>query len=193
MRTSPAHTRPDAVGCRSLLLGARTAPGPRAFTVVEIIVALAVFGLLCGTILWLLGFGSRSSQGLAARMSLQQASRKALVRLLREVQEGMEVLSPRPGTTLAHALVRDKVSQVRWFVQHPIEDGTFELWRYVGDPGLPTGKRGELLLGNVKRLRFTCTSEGALQVNLTLSEQGQESSLLTTIRLRNLPSAEMLW
>ena len=157
------------------------------------VIAVALFAMLIGLNFWLTTSGARSSVGLTTRMGLQQSSRKALVRLMMEIQEGMEVLAPVPGSSLTYALVRDKLSLVRWFVQHPQKDGIYDLWRYTGDPEVPPAKRGELLLKGVKRLRFTSTSEGSLQINLTLTESGQEHSLVTTIRLRNLASAEALW
>ena len=186
-RTGPAvrqTTSRGAAACRR-----------SAFSLVEVMVALGLFGLLIGSVVWLFGFGGRSTVRLTGQMSLQQNSRKAVVRLLRELQEGMQVLSPTPGTTLSYALIRDKLSQVRWFYQVPQagRSDVYDLVRYVHDPSIPEAKRTETLLQNVKRLTFTSRSEGALQVNLLLVEDEREFSLLTTVRLRNLASAEELW
>ena len=54
-------------------------------------------------------------------------------------------------------------------------------------------QRRELLLSSIKRLTFTARSEGALQVNLVLSESAEEYALLTTVRLRNIAAAEAVW
>ena len=139
--------------------------------------------------------GRRSLQKLSVQASLQTASRKAIARFLTEVQEGMEVLVPRSGRSRAHAVIRDKLSLTRWFVLHPQKGpgGLFELWRYYGAPAPAELRSGELLLSGIKRLRFTCQSEGALSVNLVLAEEAQEYSLVTTVRLRNLASAEAVW
>ena len=184
--------------CRSARLESVNAPASsrRAFSIAEAIIAVAVLAMMIGCIVWILGFGTRSTGRLTPQLSLQQASRKAIVRFLREVQEGMEVLSPRPGSTLSYALVRDKVSQVRWFYQLPMagsRDNLLELWRYVDDPDVPMAQRKELMLTHVKRLTFTSRGEGALQVNLLLAEGDQEYAMLTTVRLRNIASAEEIW
>jgi len=159
------------------------------------LIGLALFGLILGIIVWLLGHGSRSGQRLSTQMAVHQASRKALVRFLQELQEGIEVIRPTPGTTLSYALVRDKYSCVRWFrqVPRPGSGGLYDLRRYADDLALPMDRRDELLLSDVKRLTFTARSEGALQINIVLAEKDRDYALLTTVRLRNLPSAEELW
>jgi len=167
-----------------------------AFTLVEVLIAAAVLAAVIGVAIGILVQGQRSSRDLGTHMSLAQASRKALVRILGELQEGMEVVVPTPGSTKAHALVRDKLALMRWYVQHPqpvSKPELYELWRYTDDPSLPRGRRREKLLSNVKRLRFTSTSEGILQMNLTLIEDGHEYSILTAVRLRNLASSEAIW
>ena len=164
-------------------------------TVVELIVCAFLLSLLIGTVHYLLVYSRKTTKVLSARTSAQQTTCRAIMRLLTELQEGMEVLSPPPGTTISYALVRDKLSLVRWYYLVPQSGGkgTHELWRYLHDGKLPREKRSELMLQNVRRLTFTCRSEGAIQVNLTLAEDDQAYSILTSVRLRNLPSAEALW
>jgi hypothetical protein len=164
----------------------------------EMLIGAGLAVVLLGLVVELLRHGSRSTHGLTARMSLQQESRKAIVRFLKEVQQGMEVIRPVPGSTLSYALVRDKMSLVRWYylVGKPASDpaaGPYELWRHLDDPAMAAGERAERLLDNVQRVTFTSTSEGALQLHVTLRESGTESAVLTTVRLRNLASAEQLW
>lgn len=167
-----------------------------AFTIVEAIVALAIFGLLLGMAAYLFGFAGRAVQRLTPKMSLQQAGRKAIARMLIEIQEGIEVLSPRPGLTLSYAILRDKRSTLCWFFQCPQPQapaGTYTLWVYTDDQSLPPEQRQRILLTNIRRLTFTSRSEGALQINLALTEEGHEYSILTTVRLRNIAFAEEIW
>jgi hypothetical protein len=170
------------------------APG-RAFSLVEALIAGALFCALINVLIWILMNSRASTERLTSRMAVQQTSRKAAVKFLSELQEGMEVVYPRPGSTLSHAFIRDKLSIARWFVLLPRAGASdsYELWRYLADPDLAADRRAERLLTNVKRLTFTSISEGSLQVNLVLSEEGQETALLTTVRLRNLASSEELW
>jgi hypothetical protein len=165
-----------------------------AVTVVELVVVAVLFTLLTGTAIWLLTNSRRATQRLSTRTYAQQTTCRAIMRLLTELQEGMEVLSPAPGATLPYALVRDKLSLVRWYVlQAPGSPGTTALWRYTHDPACAPARRAERLVPNIRRLTFTSTSEGALQVNLVVQEEGQEFPLLTTVRMRNLASSEELW
>jgi hypothetical protein len=165
-------------------------------TIPEVLIVLALVVVLLGIIISSIYHAQRTTHVLAPRLGLQQASRKAIVRLLRELQEGMEVIRPRPGSTVSYALVRDKMSLTRWYYQvtsSPPSRRSFELWRYVDDWKLPEEKRAECLLRDVQRLTFTSSSEGALQVHMLLGEGDQEYGLLTTVRLRNLASSEELW
>lgn len=162
----------------------------------EVLVAAAITLALLGGVMELFRHGSRTTHALAAGMSLHQESRKAIVRFLKEVQQGMEVVSPRPGCTLSYALVRDKLSLIRWYYLVP-KPGPgpvlHELWRHTADPSMAQVARAERLLDNVQRATFTSTSEGALQIHLVFSESGRDHAVLTTARLRNLASAEQLW
>jgi prepilin-type N-terminal cleavage/methylation domain-containing protein len=166
----------------------------RAFTIVELLVALAVLGLVIGCVAWLFAYGGRTAKRLTPQLGAQQAGRIAVVRLLREIQEGMEVLAPAPGCTLSYALVIDKLGRVQWFHQRPQSgpSGRTELW-VLTDGTAPAADRRMKLVSDLKRITFTCRSEGALQVNLALAEEDAEYPLLTTVRLRNLPSAEEVW
>lgn len=180
------HRRGRSAGARTL----------RAITLLEALIVLGVLGLVLGIVVWVLWFGTASSLRLAPQMALQQASRKAVVRFLRDLQQGMEVLLPLPGATLPYAVARDDVSAICFY--HLVSrtdrpDGTMELWRYRMDPGqAPRGER-ELILSNVRRLSFTARSEGALQLNLLLAEGAEEYAIITTVRLRNIASAEEVW
>lgn len=168
----------------------------RAFGIVEVLTAAVVLGILLGAVWFVFASGSRATARLTPQLSLQQTGRKAVVRFLRELQEGMEVVTPAPGCTLSYAVIRDKLSRARWFYLMEKRGGAvpvMELWRYVDDQTVDRSQRSEKLLDDVRRLTFTSRGEGALQVNLLLAEGEQEYALLTTVRLRNIASAEEVW
>lgn len=162
---------------------------------VEALLAATLFLVLLGVVYLAFRHGIASTARLTPQLSLQQQRRKAIVRFLREIQEGMDVISPGPGQTLSYALIRDKVAFLTMFYGRASsrKDGTFDLWRYRYDPDVPEPSRRELLVAHLGRVTFTCQSEGALQIHLLLEEGRQHDSLLTTVRLRNLPSSEELW
>jgi len=180
------------------------ARGSRGFSLVEIIVGSLIFSVLLGLAVSYLGFGRRTEKRITSRLGAQQTTRKALVRFLRELQECMEVLSPKPGSTLSYALVRDQINLVRWYFQVPDPasdptDPTYQVWRFVDDPELAPDQRQIMLLSGVRRLTFTSRSEGALQLNLTVTDASSDGdrdhdfATLLTVRLRNLPAAEEVW
>ncbi len=167
----------------------------RAFTLFEILIALALFSILIGLLAWLLGFGGRSTGRLTSSLALHQATRRATARFLADIQEGMEVISPRPGNTAAYTVIRDKISVLRWYYQVPSQtDPTLSDLRVsIKDDTLPAAQQDALVISNVRRLTFSTRTEGALQINLELATEGQDYPLLTTVRLRNIASAEELW
>jgi hypothetical protein len=173
----------------------RIARRSHGVTLAEALIALAVGLAVLAIAFGLFRYGRFALARIGPRSTVQQNARRALVRTLRELQQGMEVVSPRPGSTLTYAVVRDQRSLLRWYYQLPqaLRPGTYELWRFVDDDALAPARRHERLLSDVRRLTFTCRSEGAVQLHLVLEEEGQEQALLTTIRLRNLASAEELW
>lgn len=170
-------------------------PNRRAFSLPEVLIALALLGTLIGVVVWLTSFGTRATGRLTPRLALHQTARKAMARFLADLQEGMEVVTPRPGITSSFAVVRDKLSVLRWYylVPSPAGGPLFDLRVMRKDTTLPAAERDTLVLTNVKRLAFTCRTEGALQLNLELIAEDQDYPLLTTVRLRNIASAEELW
>ena len=162
----------------------------RAFTIAETIIGLALFALLLGMVVWIFGFGSRTLTRLLPGLDLQKSNRRAVVRLLGEIQEGMEVIAPVPGSTLSYAVIADKTGQLKFFHQLPDRNapGFNTLWVHAED-----GARREQIVHGVRRLTFTSLGEGALVVNLVLSQDGTDSPVYATIRLRNLAAAEEVW
>lgn len=158
------------------------------FSLAEALVAIALVSFLIGAVVWLFGFGAGATARLTPQLGLQQTSRKAIVRLLEQLQQGMEVITPRPGATQPYALFRDQVARVKWLYQVPTPDGRYELWVYTDGT-----RENERLLTGIKRLTFSSRTEAALQVNLVLSDGTQEYAMLTTIRLRNIVAAEEVW
>ena len=155
----------------------------RGWTFVEVLVALGLFLLLLVLVVWLFSFGSRTLARLMPGLDLQKTNRRAVVRLIGEMQEGMELIAPVPGATLSYAVIADRTGQIKFFNQR----GNV-LW-----VDAPDSKRHEKLFDGIQRLTFTSLGEGAVLVNLLLTQDGAESPVLTTIRLRNLAAAEEVW
>ena len=165
------------------------------FTIAEALIGLGLMVLLISSAVYVLAFGGRTTGRLTPQMAAQQQTRKAVVRFIRELQEGMEVIRPQPGSTLPFAVITDKVGAIRWFflVQSKTNPKLADLYRYRRDTAVPPAQRTELILNNVSRLAFTSQSEGAVSINLAVMEETAEYAVLTSVRLRNLAAAEELW
>lgn len=156
-------------------------------------VLLAVMLIAAGV--YLLIYGSSALKRTSETLGAQQSGRVAVARMVREIQQCIEVISSLPGCTLPYAVVRDQISCARWYYQRPQKDapGLFELYRVVDDRTLPVAQRTELITRGLKRLTFTTQSEGALQINMVFRDGDQDAPLLTTIRVRNIAAADEAW
>lgn len=172
-------------------------PARRGVTLVEGLIAFGLVTFIVVGLYYFASFGRRSTERVGSQVGAQMEARRAMVRLLREIREGMEVLQPRPGGTLSWAMIRDKLSCPRMFYQvgrqEPGGRTVYDLWRFVDDPDIPEPQRRELLVSGIRRLTFTSRGEGALQIHLLVAEGDAEQAFLTTVRLRNLAAAEELW
>lgn len=165
-------------------------------TLVEVLVGLGIGTIVLGIAFQLQRFSSYSTQQtLGPQLGLQTASRAALIKFIREIQESIEIVRPLQGGTLHYFMARDKFNQIMVGYSAPqlapppgqtvpLED--LYIHRYSYDPAVP-GEQVKIL-ENLKRITFTTLSPGALQIHATLSEQGKEYTLLTTIRTRNILS-----
>ena len=165
------------------------------FSIAEVLVALGMFVILISLCVWIFGYGSGATRRLTPKLTMAASSRKAVVRMLREIQEGMEVILPMPGITLPYAVIIDKIGLARWYYQVPNKNDAnlTDLMRYVNDKKIAPGARSDVLLTGISRLTFTSQSEGMLSINLALQEDSAEYSMLTQVRLRDLASSEELW
>jgi hypothetical protein len=133
------------------------------------------------------------------KLTLQLEARRALTNLYQEVQEGIELLKPDPGSTLPFAVLRSGVNNVHFLylkrddtasARHQFD--LFRLYSVIYDvETAQTGTPREILAG-IETLNFTAHGYGALLVTSTLRE-GQESfSFVNMIRLKNLTAEEGL-
>ena len=167
----------------------------KGFTTVEIMIVLILAVGLIAAGIYLLIYGAKALQRTSDNLAAQQAGRAAVARMVQEIQQCIEVITPLPGATMPYALVRDQVSCARWYYQRPQKGapGLYELYRLVDDKTLAVEKRTELMMRGLKRLTFTSRSEGALQINMLFRENDADVPLLTTIRLRNIAAADEAW
>lgn len=157
-------------------------------TLVELIIGLGIGIVVLGMAFGLHRFTTYSTQQtLGPQLGLQTASRAALIKFIREIQESIEIVRPVQGSTLGYFVARDKFNQIMVGYSAPGSAAPLEdlyIARHPYDPAVPVEQ--VKILEGLKRISFTTLSPGALQIHATLSEQGKEYSLLTTIRTRNI-------
>ncbi|MBI4860761.1 MAG: hypothetical protein HY815_10945 [Candidatus Riflebacteria bacterium] len=172
----------SAAGCKTgSRLDRRRPPG--AFTLIEAVVASLIFAGVLYSLYGLLFKGTRLGQQELEIFGLQAEGQRSLVRLLKELQEGMEVVLPQPGGTLPYAVVRDKLNRMAVFHLVPgREPRMYELNLSVRSP---QSNSTEVLVKGVARLTFSSLSDGAIRVHLTLGTGARRYSFYSSIRLRN--------
>jgi hypothetical protein len=170
-----------------------------AFSALEILIA-AVIGVVCLSVAYMFLRSARVSteSTLGPQMGLQQAARKALVEMIKEVQESIEIVRPPAGATLTYFIARDKLDQILtvYLVKEPNASAKagrdiHDLMAYRHDYGATPPKADKILSG-IERAAFTSLSSGLLQIHFELHENGKTYPLLTTVRCRNiLPEGEL--
>jgi len=86
----------------------------KGVTMVEIMIATTIFTVIMSVAL--VGFRTftgKASESLSKRLVLQMEARKGIVNLYRYLQEGIEVVSPPPGTTMPYLVFKDCVNNIR--------------------------------------------------------------------------------
>ena len=173
---------------------------PKGFSLVEVMIALTVFSLMMGACLkaWQV-YQGKNSENLSKRLVLQMEARKALLTLYRELQEGIEVITPLPGTTLPYLAFKDYVNNIRivYLEEDPELSKTEECKLYramlmTRDPSGATLEPAKVLMRNVLKLQFTAYSPGSVFLSTTLRGGRGEFSLVNFVRLQNVTAEDDL-
>jgi hypothetical protein len=160
------------------------------------LVAVGITALVVGIAFGILRMSRVSTEHtLGPQLGLQTASRTALVDLVRELQESIEVVRPPQGASLTYFVVRDKLNQIMVGYLEENAKATAKAGRKIHDFfldrtgwGEPKRDRRKLLFDNVERLTVTTLSPGLLQIHADFHEQGRTYAFLTTVRTRNINS-----
>lgn len=159
-----------------------------------------VLGVVCLSVAYMFLRSARVSteSTLGPQMGLQQAARKALVEMIKEVQESIEIVRPQAGSSLTYFIARDKINDIltAYLVKNDAASAKagrdiHDLYMHRYDYGASV-KAAEAKVSGIERASFTTLSSGLLQIHLELYENGKTYPLLTTVRCRNiLPEGEL--
>ncbi len=163
-------------------------------TMVELLIASVLFsGLIALSYNSLMTFTGRASEALAKRLILQMEARKALLSLYREVQEGIEVLLPQPGSTLPYLVYRDFVNNIHVVYLEKDDDLSalekeelFSIVEGVKDPGEGTSPPPKILARYVTSLNFTAHHYGGVLISCSLKGGKGRFALVNYVRLKNI-------
>lgn len=179
----------------------------RAFTLVEIIVAMAVLCILVGCVFALTHLffsgGPRGESGVSGQITasfVRQDIRMALQKLVDRLQEGVELTVPGPGETGRILEFQDVLNNsIR--VARDAASGSLLSWRlarggtrppepedvtYLPLAGRePYAVTRPVLIRDVESVVFTAVSHDLVVIDLTIREGSRRASLLTQVRLRN--------
>jgi hypothetical protein len=167
-------------------------------TLVELVLALAIFAsvMSIGIQAFRLYHG-RSGDTLSKRLVLQMEARRALLNLYRELQEGIQVVSPPPGTTLPYLVYKDNLNNLRmvYLVEDPVktkEEGRtiYRALSQVRDPSKATVDEPRTLMEHVVKLNFTTWHHGAVFISTQLRGGKGDFSLVNFVRLQNVGAEE---
>ena len=170
----------------------------KGFSFLETILAMLLMAAFFGTAFkaWQT-FTHKKSENLSRRLVLQMEARKAFLNLTRELQQGIEIVIPKPGTTLPFLVYKDYGNNLR--IVYLEEDSVrtreqkrpmfraISAWR---DPSQPTAGQPVTLMEYVARLNFTTHSAGGVLVSANLHDGTGDFALINFIRLQNVSAEE---
>lgn len=167
--------------------------GRGGFTMVELIVALAILTLCmtAGMKAFQL-YRGKMAENLPQRLMLQMEARRALVNLYRILQDGIEVVSPEPGSTLPYLVFKDSQNNVCVvYLEEAAKSSDAEkiqLYRamlVVREPSGGLVGAPKVLMEHVVKLNFTAYSRGAVYLSTQLRGGSKDFSLVNFVRLQN--------
>ena len=163
-------------------------PACRGFSLLELLIGLAVMAVLLYALYALLSSGRRMEDDFGSHLGLQIDAQKSLMQLVRDLQEGITVVQPAPGNTLPHAVIRDKVNRLVFYSLAPSSvPGELRLRRDIASEH---GTQKDYLLGGIRRFTFTTLSDSAVMLNVVLGAGEKRYAFHTEVRLRNRDAAE---
>lgn len=178
----------------------------RAFTLVELLVGVAISAMLIGIVygIFHLFFWSRSRSnvtGLTKRSHIQKDAKAGIRRLTYRLREGIQILSPPAGTSAGQLVFRDISNNDVRIIYLPAEKKVVSerdqggTWVRENDPETVSTPSGPALVSwpvqvlNCSAIRFTVLSGGCVTIQASIENEGAVGSLLTVVKLRNVGKA----
>ena len=174
----------------------RTRPGSvraAGVTLLEVVIAMMIFSFfLAGFYRVMERVIGRTSQHLSNRLVLQMEARRALLNIYHHLQQGIEIVTPSPGSTLPYLVYRDLNHHLgsMYLEQDAVKSKQekqplYRVMHLKRDPAKSTAAKPVQILDRVVRLNFTTHSPAGLYLSLAMAEGKGEYSLVNFVRLKN--------
>ncbi len=95
---------------------------PRGVTVVEIIVVIALAGLIGTAVMRFFSSANTTRQNFSQKAMLQMDSRKAFDHIIDQIREGIDVIRPSTGETTQYLVFKDLINQMTMLYLEPNDD-----------------------------------------------------------------------
>ena len=162
----------------------------RAFTIVELMIAFAIFSVALTVVISSFSFFSGKTTDMEVEVFLQQDVRNASYKLERRLSLAAEIISPKPVNSKDELIFRDlsgkkiKVKKTSGDPNNPIQ--TFE----ENDmPEQAAGKNQPVYIKNVESVLFTTLSPSAVMIKIQFKAVGDKkkkaSESIFYVRLKN--------
>lgn len=169
-------------------LGGTSAAGrARAFTLVETLISIAIFGLVITVSLYIFNYFTKKIPGLNEEVAVQRTYRVADQLLEKRLSQAVEICSPAPVQTLDRVDFKELDGSV---VTLKAANGALATYDQFGALEQASEEVFPVYIKNVDSVSFTALSYSALMVKIKFKNSGEKdfSGSIFVVRLKNANS-----
>ncbi|MEW6708681.1 MAG: prepilin-type N-terminal cleavage/methylation domain-containing protein [Candidatus Riflebacteria bacterium] len=147
----------------------------KGFTLVETLIACAIFGLVLVGATSVYSLFSRQLPGLSQEVSLHHSLRLADALLVNRIARGSEIISPDPVKTSEELVFRDVDNE---WIKLRLHQGCLRSFRENGAPEISLNKKGvrPINLRDVDAVEFTVTSPASVMIKIKFGREKDRDS-----------------
>lgn len=167
--------------------GTSAAGGARAFTLVETLISIAIFGMVITVSLYIFNYFTKKIPGLNEEVAVQRTYRIADQLLEKRLSQAVEICSPAPVQTLDHLEFKELNGSI---VTLKAAGGALATYDQFGALEQASEDVYPVYIKNVDSVSFTALSYSALMVKIKFKNSGEKdfSGSIFVVRLKNANS-----
>jgi len=162
----------------SWILNIKDVKQQRGFSLIEMMVVVAILGLIVLALVTFFTGGTKSWVAGQSQLKAQREARQAIDRMVREIRHGEAVVISGPNTSITVSIPD---------LEGP-DSGYDVTYSWSGNPGDPIYRDLNHLINNVKKLEFTSTDASKVHIVLEVDvddDDNPDITLNTDVNLRN--------